>query len=229
MLTHPIIRKLWSEYNKALAGLGIGPSVINASLFKLVVYNYQEFGRQYHNLTHVYGIFNLLNCIHTEIDPSLSLAVLYHDVVYFSSDAEKDSAEWAKGDLKTIGINKETIEEVEGLILSTKKHKAETEKQEYLINTDLTVLGEERPEYVYYARAIEDEYLYYQDKEHNRHSDKYRKEDVRMFNNARIIFLEKILSRERIYTLDYFFVFLEEKARNNLNWELSQRRRGCQI
>lgn len=137
------------------------------------------------------------------VSDELLFAVIYHDIIYNPSSKtnEEDSASVAKLDLSGMRLD---LNKIERLILSTKHeqiHQPDVETQ-CMIDADLSILGSPKSEYLSYMVSIREEYSFvnYLD-----------------YSYGRIQFLQKMLSREKIF---YKLTELESIARTNLYDEI---------
>lgn len=164
--------------------------------------------RYYHNLVHLRHFYGqLLSCRGELRDfETAFLAMIYHDVVYFSPEGrnEEESAEFAERHLAELGFAPDIIARCKALILATKTH-AESEDTDtnYFIDADMSILGEEEARYHWYAENIRKEYG-----------------DTPQFDRGRARALAYFLEMERIYKTDWFHSRYEEPARANIQWEL---------
>ncbi|RYD98920.1 MAG: hypothetical protein EOP54_05985 [Sphingobacteriales bacterium] len=169
-------------------------------------YNLPE--RHYHTLTHIEQMLDLLDEVKEACSDlvSLQLAVFYHDIVYDAqrNDNEVQSAAIARKRLTELGY--EPVEKVVTLILATQKHESSGDTdRNYLLDTDLVILGAERSRYEAYARQVREEYRIYPDE---------------VYNPGRVQVLQHFLYSARIFKTDYFYHKLEGAARFNLRNEI---------
>lgn len=161
--------------------------------------------RPYHNWNHVEKCIWLLKSrLCSFITDELLFATIYHDVIYNPSSKtnEEDSVEMSKLELSDMGLN---LNKIESLILSTKHihdFVAADDETECILDVDLSILGSPMDEYNEYSRSIREEYLFinYID-----------------YSKERIKFLEKMISRERIF---YKLTDLELVSRKNMKNEI---------
>lgn len=169
--------------------------------------------RHYHNVSHLYNMLNQLENYTNDIThlDSLKFAVWYHDIIYKSSkkDNEEKSALFAEKRLKPLNINKENIEIVRKLILSTKKHEIvlpNDNDNAYLLDLDLSILGTDWETYQNYIQNIRKEYKIYPDF---------------MYKSGRKKVLNHFLERETLYFTDAFKNKYEAQARLNIEKEIN--------
>ncbi len=173
--------------------------------------SYSSKQRFYHNLKHLHYMIEFFNEYKQQLSypNEVLFAIFYHDIVYRStkSDNEEKSASIAKARLEQIGVETDSISLVEELIIATKHHDAKTNSDAaFLIDFDLGILGEPLDVYQTYCEQIRKEYKLIP-------SFLYRK--------GRKKVLHHFLSREHVYLTPTFQNQKEEKAIQNLQWELS--------
>ena len=141
---------------------------------------------------------------------NLSLAIIYHDVIYNArkGDNEEKSAIFAQKQLQKLNFPEKDIKKIESLIISTKLHKplSNTFDALLLLDLDLMILGSTNEEYSTYAEKIRQEYKFV---------------PLFLYKKKRKEVLQKFLATERIYLTDYFLKNFEEKARENIQHEIS--------
>lgn len=164
---------------------------------------YGEPHRRYHDSLHLLEVLQVLSELGND-DPAVWIAALYHDAVYDprSGTNEEDSVTFMREAHEELGV--EPLPEVEGLILATKTHRAETPGQAMLLDADLAILGAESPRYREYARAIRMEFAHVPDE---------------AFRAGRAAVLRGFLDRERIYHAPSMADY-EVRARENIVREL---------
>lgn len=166
--------------------------------------------RHYHGLDHINYMLALCNEHKENLKrPELVLwAILFHDVIYSSTkkDNELQSAELAKTRLTTIGLNKEDIDEVFEMIMATKSHQFNSNKDiNYLLDFDLAILGSDLESYQTYAGNVRKEYKIY---------------PKLVYNPGRKKALKAFVDRPFIYQTEFFRSQLEQTARDNIAWEI---------
>lgn len=171
---------------------------------------YSDSKRQYHTIDHLEAIIVDLTEVKDKIEDwdTTLLAVFYHDIIYKASSStnEGDSAKLAMQKLSEIGYPAEKIAKCANLILATKLHElSEDNDTNYLIDTDLAILGRGQYEYQKYTEQIREEYSIYPDF---------------MYNNGRKKALQHFLQMDAIYKTEYFSKKYEKQARLNINNEL---------
>lgn len=171
---------------------------------------YAEKGRHYHNLTHLENMFLELVKDRIENFSNISFSVFYHDVIYDASSKlnEEKSVEFAKLRLEKLGLNKRDIEEISKQILATKSHqKSENNDINYLLDTDLSILGKDIESYIKYTQQIRKEYSIYPDF---------------LYKPGRRKVLQHFLELESIFKTEYFREKYEVQARKNIEFEIGQ-------
>lgn len=180
--------------------------------FRHLLQHYSNPLRYYHNLDHLRALF-----VHFDqyqdylVRPDLvSAAIFYHDVIYDiqRQDNELASAAYAKKDLTILGFNEIDQGVVEEMILATIKHEPPQQASQdlrFFLDFDLAILGSEFSIYQAYAQKIRQEYAIFADE---------------LYIPGRIMVLEKLLDRPRLFQTEPFYDQYEEQARNNLHREL---------
>lgn len=177
-----------------------------------IIDKYSENIRFYHNLKHIEEMFFLFNFYKSSFlnSDSIFLAILFHDVIYNPSqkDNELQSAEYAQSRLKSLNVEKKTIEIVYNLILSTQKHALfyNNIDNKLFLDFDLAILSAKKERYVEYKDSIRKEYSFVFDFIY-----KMKRKEV----------LHNFLKREYIYYSDEFKSNCENIARENILFEIS--------
>jgi predicted metal-dependent HD superfamily phosphohydrolase len=182
-----------------MGGLKVSP---NGSVLDDLIRRYSEPQRAYHNLKHIEALLRLL-----PQEPELELAAWFHDAIYDprQSNNEEQSAQLAKRQLDSLGVDAALVAQVVQLIQATKTHQASDATVALFIDADLSILGTEPETYARYARAIRQEYSWVAEAD---------------YRAGRSKVLQRFLDRERIYQTDMFEQF-EARARENMEGELS--------
>ena len=162
--------------------------------------------RFYHGREHIDDCLVKYDAVKDQLDePSLvEYALWFHDAIYDAraSDNEERSAQWAVTVLQDSGVAPDKVDVVERLIIATKIHKGFSTDSSYLLDIDLSILGEDPEVFMHYDQGIRKEYAHV---------------DEVTYANARASVLRSFLNRDRIYLTDYFHGRYEEQARLNLN------------
>jgi len=166
---------------------------------------YSEPHRHYHTLTHIEHLLELL----PHADETVLAAVWFHDAIYDGEANEERSAALARKALRALGFPAETIDEVEKMILATKKHSEHglSENGRAFLDADLAILGSDAARYQGYVDEVRKEYAHVPDD---------------AFRTGRDAILRAFLTRPRIYFTDAFFERFEKQARENIEGELSR-------
>ncbi len=168
--------------------------------------------RQYHNLSHLQSMFQLLDqqeC--TESDKSLlTWAIFFHDLIYNvqRKDNESRSAQAATQFLQAF-LRKQDLQLLVQIIEDTKFHRPTDQHHlsQLMLDLDLAILSADHYLYDMYRVAIRKEYSIY---------------PTALYNPGRKKVLRSFLERETIYYTSSFQKEREENARTNLEWELQQ-------
>ncbi|WP_298779667.1 hypothetical protein [uncultured Polaribacter sp.] len=175
--------------------------------------NYSEKKRYYHNLSHIESM--LLKAVENKnqlVDyDEILFAIWFHDIIYkaTSKKNEEKSADFAKSTLKKITKGILNIDKVYQLIISTKSHKIILEEGNdngFLLDFDLSILGQNWSVYKNYIQQIRKEYSMYPDF---------------LYKPGRKKVLKHFLNRKNLFFTEKYQCLFEEKARQNLLKELN--------
>lgn len=182
------------------------------SVWEKIEKNHTDKARFYHNLEHIAVMFKQAKSCAAEIDDldAVLFAIWFHDIIYKSTrkDNEEKSAEFAFNTLSKLSLERRRIEKVTTLIHSTKKHQvvlSENRDNAYLLDFDLSILGQSWEVYKIYIDQIRKEYRIYPDL---------------LYKPGRKKVLKSFLEREQLYFTEKYRVLYEEQARKNLEKEI---------
>ena len=183
-------------------------SVIVESWDDLVL-KYQN--RSYHNLEHLYNLYHYLANCKLENWESVQFAIFYHDIILDSTkmNNEIESANYfLSSKLGKLLIGKGLIRSDVADMIIKSKHTIKTENsdQDYFLDADLSILGQNWNIYRIYTNQIRFEYNMFDDVE---------------FRLGRKKVLEYFLNKDRIFRTDKFFNKFEKQARTNIKKELN--------
>ncbi|HAD79582.1 HD domain-containing protein [Empedobacter falsenii] len=172
--------------------------------------SYSHRSRHYHNLIHLENMIMELSSVQNDIEDfdSVVFSIFYHDFIYKSTskDNEEKNAEYAKSKLRKLNYNDVSIDKVYNQILATKSHQLSNQKDtNYLLDSDLSILGKSWNEYELYIKQIRKEYSIYPDF---------------IYNSGRKKVLKHFLTFDRIYKTEYFKDKYEKQARENISKEI---------
>lgn len=212
------IETLKFSWESLLQPFQVNPRVTQQVFLDLVT-AYSSVGRFYHTLEHIQHILETIEQMRRHsptqaalaIDfPAIQLAAWFHDVIYDprAKDNEEKSAEYAVASLNQFKIPITTVERVKTLILNTKTHQAPPDDidSQILLDSDLAILGASELEYRAYAQAIRQEYSWV---------------SAELYKTGRKQILHFFLQRERLYLTEHLFLNFEERARHNLQAEIT--------
>ena len=173
--------------------------------------SYSQKKRKYHNLNHLENMILELENVKDQISDydALLFSVFYHDIIYkaTSKDNEEKSAEIAKTRLDKLNISNERITKIYNQILATKSHKKSDDSDtNFLLDTDLAILGKDWNVYENYVQQIKEEYSIYPDF---------------LYKPGRKKVLIHFLKFEEIFKTDYFKEKYEKMARENIQREIT--------
>lgn len=171
--------------------------------------SYSAKSRHYHNLTHLEDMILNFETYRDQIqNPNeIIFAIFYHDYIYKSSkkDNELKSAEFALSILaENAKLDKQLVFDT---ICATQLHQHhQIEDINWLIDFDLKILARDWNEYQMYFEQIRKEYRIYPDF---------------LYKPGRAKTLQHFLENEFIFQTEEFRKLYEEKARRNIEKEIS--------
>jgi predicted metal-dependent HD superfamily phosphohydrolase len=171
---------------------------------------YADPPRAYHNLNHIAECLDLLDQIPADHDPSIELAIWYHDAIYdpFSKSNEQDAADFMRRAATDLGVAADVIESAARLILITANHhQASAPDEQIIADIDLSILASPAPAYDRYARAIREE---------------YKEVDEPTYRLARKAFLRSLLDPPSIFHTPWAHTRkYDQRAKANITQELA--------
>ena len=176
---------------------------------------YSEKQRHYHTLEHVYDCLVKLEEYSSAVQlgehmhDMIEAALWFHDAVYIpkSKKNEQNSAGLFMLSLGgRIDMARTTVNTIYNAILCTKTHTPRNQTEQVVCDIDLSILGASRKDYEKYQFDITKEYNFVP-------FDK--------FIIGRRTFLNGMLQKSEIFSLDYFKNLYEKQARENMEWELT--------
>ena len=178
------------------------------SCWNEIIASYSDQRRSYHTLIHLQHFSDQLNLCKDQLSdyPTAYLAMIYHDIVYFTMDGtnEEKSAIVAAGHLNRLHYPADLISLCSEMILATKTHAGNSSSDiNYFIDADMSILGADKGSYAKYAAGIRKEYG-----------------DSIYFDRGRKQILQHFLNMERIFKTDLFFDKYEHQARKNIQGEI---------
>lgn len=188
---------------------------LKEQMWEEIVYRYSGQHRHYHNLTHIAHLFSICDKYMDKITNAavMGFSILYHDVVYdtYSNDNEEQSASFAEAQLRQLNVNPMLTDNVKTFIKATKDHtipegtSLRTDLSLFL-DLDMSILGTDEEMYNLYSEKIRKEYSKYPDK---------------VYREGRKLALQKIIAAESIFSTNAFKEEMEQRARENINREVS--------
>ncbi len=170
---------------------------------------YRKKERAYHNLNHLQELFKYHDLYKTQLSSPdiVSFSIFYHDIIYdiWKKDNEEKSAEFALRELQKIDLPAPFYKEIENQILATKTHQAESLDSKFMIDFDLSILGQSNEIYIDYTKKIRKE---------------YRLIPSILYKKGRKKVLKHFLAKENIYSTVPFKNLYEKQAKENLANEL---------
>jgi len=179
------------------------------NLWSKIFENYTAKNRFYHNLEHIFQMFNLFEKYKSKIvdKNAVLFSIFYHDFYYFPNrnDNELQSAEKLKSSLQNV-VPKEVINKSYDYIIATKNHDVSEKKLDkdllFFLDFDMSILGSSSKNYKNYLYKIRLEYLEYSDIE---------------FLKGRKKFAKNILANQPIFKTVEIRKEFEKQAITNLN------------
>lgn len=195
-------------YTELLLKIGFNEKEIHPN-WQSLEKKYSNKSRHYHNLTHIKDMIMSFETYRNQLqNPNeILFAVFYHDIIYSSSkkDNELKSAEYALAVLpENSSLNSQLVFDA---ICATQQHKHnKIEDINWLIDFDLKILARDWEDYKIYFEQIRKEYRIYPDF---------------LYKPGRAKALKHFLENEFIFQTDEFRNLYEEKARINIEKEIS--------
>ncbi|MBW1655340.1 HD domain-containing protein [Flavobacterium quisquiliarum] len=195
-------------YSDLLSNIGFSKNEIQHNWLDLEKV-YSKKSRHYHNLTHLKEMIASFETYRDKLQnpDEILFSIFYHDFVYSASkkDNELKSAEFAFAILpENVNLNKQLVFNA---ICATQQHQHNSiEDINWLIDFDLKILAKDWEDYKIYFEQIRKEYRIYPDF---------------LYKPGRAKALKHFLENEFIFQTDEFRSLYEEKARINIEKEIS--------
>jgi predicted metal-dependent HD superfamily phosphohydrolase len=173
---------------------------------------YGEPTRRYHDQRHLAEVLDAIDLLAAEAHDlvAVRLAGWFHDAIYDPRriDNEEASAQLARDLLRGTSVDARRVDEVARLVRLTAQHTPDPHDVDggVLCDADLAILAATPQRYGEYVAGVRAEYAHLDDA---------------VFRQGRAAILERLLSRERLYTTRYGREHWEERARHNLTAELA--------
>lgn len=185
-------------------------SILQAALWDEIEFNYSTPHRHYHNLTHLDNLLEELRPYKEEFISwdAIVFAIAYHDLIYNPTriDNEEVSAIKAMHRLHAIGFPDIPRELCKQFILATTDHKPGSTETNLFLDADISILGKKPNIYLEYTKNIRKEYSAYNDEQ---------------FRHARKKLLTEWLALPLIFKSPVFIEKYEQRARQNIQYELN--------
>jgi predicted metal-dependent HD superfamily phosphohydrolase len=199
----------WGEFIRAANLRDAGDQVLQHLLGA-----YTAPDRHYHGLPHIHHCLLEHESVRSACpeSPAVEAAIWFHDVVYDppSSVNEQKSADVADQTLSGMGMLRPQIDQVRALILdTTHQSRPRTLAGQFMVDIDLSSMGQSPERFDADGRAIRAEYHYVDDA---------------AFARGRAALFERLRARPSIYYTDTFRDRYESKARENLARSLARLR-----
>ena len=186
----------------------------STAFFEQLIKCYNKRRRHYHNLDHIQALLKLSEQYKDRLNSpeTVNFSIWYHDAIYsiFSRKNEIKSAALAKDCLSQMGVEEGIISDCYNMIVATKTHQLPEDLNSFdarfFIDIDLSILAAERDRYMVYTKQVRRENWIF---------------PGFLYKKGRKKILHHFLDTNRIYKTDLFFELWEQKARENLAYELS--------
>lgn len=184
----------------------------DSTVYRQVVRAWGGRSRHYHALAHLEACLRELENVRSQAqDPAeVEFALWFHDAIYrtYRRDNEERSGAWAQDALLKLGGAPDKAARVLRYVLATKHgHSNHEGDAAFVVDIDLSILGEEPALYDEFERSIRREYWWV---------------PLKRFARARIDVLNGFLVRNEIYRTPFYFERYEKKARQNINRAIKQ-------
>lgn len=199
--------RLKATYLEILKPYGADEALLDRC-WEEVVEAYTGPRRHYHNLEHLANFERHLHSCKDSLEDfeTAYLAMIYHDVVYFTTDGtnEDQSAAFADRHLALLGYPADKVARCHALIMATKTHAGSTDSDtNYFVDADMAILGADPAAYQRYVANIRQEYG-----------------ASPQFDRGRQRVLQHFLDMDRLFKTDLFFDRFEKQARKNIAAEI---------
>lgn len=188
------------------------PKEAAMSIYDRLYYEYSDWDRAYHNLSHIRSFLALSDVYALDIERKnlFDAAIWFHDAIYNTKkkDNELQSAQLAR-ELLIPFLEVDQVKFIQQLILSTEGHKPRLKHPDNLLflDFDLAILATDWDTYTKYSDAIEQEYKKWY--------------SFFLYGAGRRKVLKHFLEREEIYFSEVFKTNYESIARTNLEKEIA--------
>ncbi len=201
------------RFKRFANGFGLS-SEVATYLWQEIEAHYTQSHRYYHTLDHIEAMLGHFDQVKDLLnDPDLvEAAIWYHDIIYKtqathpnqSFDNERESAELACERLKSTSLD---LEKLHNMIMATKHgaEKPKTQDDAFLVDIDLSILGQRADIYALYTRYVRKEYGFVPEA---------------LYKTGRSSILKAFLAQDKIYQTSYFFERFERQARLNIGQEI---------
>jgi predicted metal-dependent HD superfamily phosphohydrolase len=175
-----------------------------------LVKRYNESHRRYHSIKHLVFCLQQLDLAASFVEDidAIEMAIWFHDVVFepIGKDNEERSASLFKLVTKDY-FAPDFVDTVSKIIVATKHHDTHAENNTaYMLDIDLASIG------LPWAHFVQDCV--------DLRAEMRGISDIR-FYSGKLVFLNALIERPRIYFTDYFFTRYEDKARKNIRRYIS--------
>lgn len=174
--------------------------------------SYSEPHRKYHTMRHLQECFMHLESVRSlaEHAGEVELALWFHDAIYNTrrKDNEERSAEWARESARAAGLVEDQASRIYQLVMATMHNAVPVRKDAaVLVDIDLAILGADEARFDEYEVQVREEYSWVPGS---------------LYRGGRRKILQEFVTRESIYSTEYFRVECEARARRNIARSLAR-------
>ena len=182
------------------------------ALFSRLVECYSEPHRKYHTMQHLEECFAHLQRVRSFADRAgeVELALWFHDAIYDTrrKDNEERSAKWARESALAAGLVDDQATRIYELVMATMHNAVPAGRDAaVLVDIDLAILGADETRFDEYELQVREEYSWVPGP---------------LYRRGRRKILQEFVSRESIYSTEYFRVEYEARARRNIERSLAR-------
>ena len=190
----------------------LGASGSDDALFSRLIECYSEPHRKYHTMQHLQECFAHLERARSfaEHASEVQLALWFHDAIYDTrrKNNEERSAEWARESALAAGLVDDQANRIYELVMATMHNAVPAGRDAaVLVDIDLGILGADEPRFDEYEIQVRKEYSWVPGP---------------LYRTGRRKILQEFVSRESIYSTEYFRDECEAQARRNIDRSLGR-------
>ena len=204
-----LLKTIWETHS---AQLFLTPSEAEKT-FEIIWDRHSEKHRKYHNYNHLIDFFEKAIALKSKLErpENVFLAIWFHDIIYnpLTPNNELKSAKLAHKILSDKSkLSESDINSIYAMIISTSKHEVVSNEADnsLFLDLDLSILGSDQARYQKYAEQIRQEFKHV---------------PLFLYRKGRKKILQDFMNRAQIFYTKLFHEQYEQKARQNITWEIS--------